>query len=141
MDASLMDVLYSAGLLYEKLCRSAREKHGLSQTELDVLGFLGNNPGMDTARDVTQYRRIPKANVSQAVESLSRSGMLVSRRDENDRRLVRLELTANGREALGNIRAAQRAYERTLTEGFTDEDRKSYRMLGERVAENIKKAL
>ena len=37
---------------YDSLRRRVCKQHSLSQTEFDVLAFLGNNPGLDTARDI-----------------------------------------------------------------------------------------
>ena len=36
--------------------------------------FLYNNPGKDTAADITELRMLSKGNVSQAVESLIQKG-------------------------------------------------------------------
>lgn len=34
------------------------EKNGLAQTALDILLFLHNNPGRDTAKDICTYRHL-----------------------------------------------------------------------------------
>ena len=44
------------------------QAHGLSMREINVLLFLINNPGYDTARSITEYRGISKSQVSQAAE-------------------------------------------------------------------------
>ena len=43
----------------------------LTITEGKVISFLYNNPGKDTAADITELRMLSKGNVSQAVESIS----------------------------------------------------------------------
>ena len=56
--------------LYESMLRSICEKHRLTLLEATILSFLHNNPGVDTAADITELRMLSKGNVSQAVESL-----------------------------------------------------------------------
>ena len=45
-------------------------KHGLTRLETDILLFLANNPGYDTARDIVAVRMIAKSHVSASVETL-----------------------------------------------------------------------
>ena len=54
------------------------QRHGLSMREINVLLFLANNPGFDTARDITEYRGISKSQVSQAVDFLVELGKKVA---------------------------------------------------------------
>ncbi len=65
---------------YDSLRRRVCKQHSLSQTEFDVLAFLGNNPGLDTARDIVELRLLPKSNVSVAVESLSSAAFCAAAR-------------------------------------------------------------
>ena len=55
---------------YDAQRRAVCRKVGISQMEFDILVFLHNNPGRDTARDIVALRGLPKSNVSQAVEVL-----------------------------------------------------------------------
>ena len=68
--------------------------------EMDVVLFLTNNPGCDTARDVTELRGLAKSQVSAAVELLVKRGLLSRTPDGVDRRVVHLMLTERGK-ALG----------------------------------------
>lgn len=61
------------------------EKNGLAQTALDILLFLHNNPGRDTAKDICTYRHLKPALVSLYVENLVQSGYLVRETDAHDR--------------------------------------------------------
>ena len=57
---------------YGKYMEGIGEQYGLSRMEIDVLLFLYNNPGHDTASDLVELRSIAKSYVSMAVESLTR---------------------------------------------------------------------
>ena len=78
---------------YAYALRPVCEKNGLAQTALDILLFLHNNPGRDTAKDICTYRHLKPALVSLYVENLVQSGYLVRETDAHDRRKCRLKLT------------------------------------------------
>ena len=90
---------------YDSLRRRVCKQHSLSQTEFDVLAFLGNNPGLDTARDIVELRMLPKSNVSVAVESLIQRGLLCRRQDTADRRRIHLSLTNSAAPLLEDVLA------------------------------------
>ena len=46
---------------YNAVCKPLCQELGLSQTALDILLFLANNPDYKTARDIVEVRHI-KAN-------------------------------------------------------------------------------
>ena len=75
---------------------AAAEEQGLTKPEADVLLFLANNPGRDTARDVAELRGLPKSQVSGAVELLAARGLLRRLPDQADRRVVHLILRVSG---------------------------------------------
>ena len=58
----------------------------MAQNAVDILLFLANNPGLDTARDICLYRRLKPGIVSLHVESLAREGYLERRPVPGDRR-------------------------------------------------------
>ena len=62
-------------LLYHKLQSPVLARYQMTQIELDVLLFLANHPGLDTAKDIVEIRRLTKSHVSAAVEGLSRKAI------------------------------------------------------------------
>ena len=55
---------------------AASVQYGLNQLEIDILLFLHNNPGYDTARDICTYRQLKPALVSLYIENLVQLGFL-----------------------------------------------------------------
>ena len=94
---------------------------GLSMREVDVLLFLANNPGYDTARDITEYRGLSKSQVSQAVDLLSAEGLLQRTPDTSDRRIVHLSITEEGRPIALQAQAIQSSCGQQLLDGLTSE--------------------
>lgn len=79
-------------LLYHKLQSPVLTRYRMTQIELDVLLFLANHPGLDTAKDIVEIRRLTKSHVSAAVEGLSRKGYLLRVRRPDNRKLIHLVL-------------------------------------------------
>ncbi|MFR3352273.1 MAG: MarR family transcriptional regulator [Oscillospiraceae bacterium] len=57
----------------------------MAQNAVDILLFLANNPGLDTARDICTYRKLKPGIVSFHVDNLVREGYLLRTRDPSDR--------------------------------------------------------
>ncbi|MBC5648401.1 MarR family winged helix-turn-helix transcriptional regulator [Christensenella tenuis] len=123
--------------LYERECAKAAAPFGLSQGEADVLLFLSNNPGFDTAMDVVKYRSVSKALVSKAVESLSARGYLTLHTDRRDRRYTHLVLTEAAAPALRAVLGAQAAFVDLLKSETTPEERAVISAVFERLCEKL----
>lgn len=97
-------------------------RSGLTMREIDVLLFLGNHPGQDTAREAVELRGLSKSQVSQAVEALTRRGLLERRPDERDRRVVHLAITEAGRPLVREAQEIQADCGGALLEALTEEE-------------------
>ena len=60
---------------YTAAMRPLTEELDMAQPAVDILLFLANNPGMDTARDICTYRHLKPAIVSFHVEKLAGEGL------------------------------------------------------------------
>lgn len=109
--------------MYEKSMASILKNHDLTAFEADILGFLINNPDMDTAHHIVEYRMLPKANVSKAVDKLKKRGLITLNRDHTDRRRIHLALTGAAMPIAKDILDAQAWFGNRLTEGFTSEEK------------------
>ena len=63
--------------LYDKMLKKVCTEHDLTVMEADVISFLQNNPGKDTAVDIVELRGLSKGAVSKAVESRIKKTLLV----------------------------------------------------------------
>jgi len=117
----LTHILYCRKL-YEVLFSDFRADVALNQTEIDILGFLCNHPDMNTSVQIAEYRMIPKANISKAVESLCQKGLLMVQRNEDDRRRVHLYLTEQTGSIVDQIQSIHQCYGSALTKGLSDDE-------------------
>lgn len=121
---------------YARQFASLIEETGLSMREFYVLLFLINNPGYDTARDVSEYRGLAKSQVSQAVELLSDRGLLCRSSDPTDRRVIHLSLTETGQAMANRAQEIQNRCFTRLMAGFTPEEAAQFHAYLERVLKN-----
>ena len=121
---------------YEVCLSQPRQLYGLTQFEVDVLAFLRNNPEYNTANHIVEYRLLPKANVSKAIDTLLQRGYLSAERDPADRRRVLLTLTPASRQATDAILQAQHRFYQQLMADFSLEEQSLYQTLLTRITQN-----
>ena len=127
--------------LYVQLFQPIAQQYGLSQLEIDVLLFLHNNPGCNTARDIVELRGVSKSNVSTAVESLRSRGFLTTDRDPDNRRIQRLTLSDELHDLLEELTDCQDRCLQITMEGFLPEERAALDGFLARADRNVLRAL
>ena len=123
--------------MLKKIC----VKYDLSLIEANIISFLYNNPGKDTAGDIVELRMLSKGNVSQGVELLAGKGFLLRSQDKEDRRKVHLRLSDAVQPVTKELKLEKQKFQEAFFDGFTEEDKKMLEELNRRVMENTKKAL
>lgn len=126
----------SFGKFYERQFLPVLRETGLTMREVHVLLFLANNPGFDTAREITLLRGLSKSQVSQAVELLVAEGLLRRTPDGGDRRVVHLAITDLGEPLARRCQGLQAECAGRLLEGLTPEEAGQFRRLLETVLDN-----
>ncbi|WP_321343492.1 MarR family transcriptional regulator [Breoghania sp.] len=107
-----------AGLSFQRIYKA---RYGMLRTEWRVLFHLGRYGPM-TAKAIGMRTRMHKTKISRAVSALEARRFLTRTQLENDRRLERLELTAVGRRAYGDLSALARTHDTELMGQFTTEE-------------------
>ena len=127
--------------LQEQMLKNICEKWRLTITDGKVITFLYNNPGKDTAADITELRMLSKGNVSQAVESLIQKGLLTRSADQNDRRKIHLSLLSPAKEITNAIHVMQKNLYGQIFNGLSEEDLKIYERINQKIMENTTNAI
>ena len=96
--------------VYSERCKPLCQEMGIPQTAFDILLFLANNPGFDTARDIVETRYIKANLVSVNVDSLVREGYLQREKSPDDRRKVRLVCTEKAQPIVERGRQLQKHF-------------------------------
>ena len=124
------------GKFYDRQFGDFSARTGLSMREIHVLLFLANNPGYDTARDISELRGLSKSQVSQAVELLAAEGFLLRTPDEADRRVVHLSITPTGLPLVRECQTIQAACGQRLLAGLSEEQEQQLALLLGTVLDN-----
>ncbi|MPN14653.1 hypothetical protein SDC9_161980 [bioreactor metagenome] len=127
--------------LFEERSQALGQQYGLSFFELGLLRFLDQRPSQDTASDVIALRRVPKANVSKAVERLIRKGLLIRLPDAADRRRIHLGLTPEAKELMPLFDQVISQTIGELFADFTPDEQLIYQQLNQRIIANTYRGL
>ena len=124
-------------LMLKELCG----QYELSLIEANIISFLHNNPGRDTAGDIVELRMLSKGNVSQAVESLIQKSYLERIPDRTDRRRIHLRLLSATKEITDRIESEQQQFGEEMLMGFSEAERRLYESMNDRIGENTRNAM
>lgn len=127
--------------LHDGMIKMICGQYRLTLIEGKIISFLHNNPGKDTAGDIVELRKLSKGNVSLAVESLIQKGLLEREQDHKDRRKIHLSLLPAAKPITDLIEKTQNEFEEELFRGFSEEERRLYVELNDRMVENTKNAM
>ena len=127
--------------LYNLTLRDFGRANGLSQTEMDVLLFLYNNPQYDKAADVSELRFLAKSYVSKAVDLLQKRGYLQVQNDEKDRRVMRLKLTPAADPLIAAGNETRERFLKILFEGVSQEELQTMQKIHQKMMENLERNL
>lgn len=93
-------LLARAGQAAGRVLRQAAAAHGLTSTSMGVLDELSRCAGGTSHRELAARLGVTPATLTPVVDALAGSGDLTRERDPADRRVVRLAVTARGRERI-----------------------------------------
>ena len=96
---------------------------GLSHTGFALLVTIWVG-GPQEVRGLARKHRLSKPSITSAIGTLERAGLVLRERSGDDRRLVSVALTAQGRRLVRKAQAALHRCERALTAGLTKAERR-----------------
>ncbi len=127
--------------LYDNMLKGVCQQYQLSLIEANIISFLYNNPGKDTAGDIVELRMLAKGNVSQAVEALIRKSLLQRRQDNADRRKIHLSLLPAADPITRDMDTIRQQFHEEVFRGFSTEEIAFFEQVNGRIMENAKNAM
>ncbi|MCC9204252.1 MarR family winged helix-turn-helix transcriptional regulator [Arthrobacter sp. zg-Y769] len=94
------------------------EDRGLSAAASGVLLYLATRPGASTG-EVAEAVDASPAGLSGLLSRLEKAGLVTRAPDPADRRTIRVNLTADGKAALGVVQSALGELNGKITDGFS----------------------
>ena len=122
---------------YAALCKPLCQKLHLPQTAFDILMFLANNPGYQTASDVVEVRKLKANLVSVNVDRLVQEGYLVREADPGDRRRCRLVCTDKAAPIIARGQALQEQFAAQMSAGLAPEALETFQHCLTAFAQNL----
>jgi len=138
LQNDLLTIQVSMRALYAMCMEPVCQKYGMTRTELDILLFLANNPQYDTAAEIVNIRLLAKSHVSTSLKALEKNGYITKHAVKNDKRLIRLKLTAQSDEVVREGRQRQSDVVNIIFAGLGPEDRERLRFYIAAMEKNIK---
>ncbi len=109
---------------YEALkacCLEHEKQYIVTPPQWGALSLLNNHDGQ-TIGALSQQRAIDPATVTGIVKRLEQSGLVERRHDHEDRRLVKVYLTDEGRDIMRFLPDAVIEFTQTMSRGFSEEE-------------------
>lgn len=128
---------HKLSLAYAAACKPLCQSLGLTQTALDILMFLANNPDRQTAADIVELRHIKPNLVSINVDKLVQRGYLVRGAVAGDRRKTLLQCTPAAMPIIEKGRQMQSDFGEMLVQNIRPELLAAFCETTERMNQNL----
>lgn len=119
----------------------ATEKLSITQTQIEIIMFLFNNPDYDTAKDISELRKFPKSCVSKAVDDLIKKNYLESLVDISDRRIIHLKLKESSKQVIKLSQKIRTHFLEIICQGISDKEKEELLKILNTISINVKEAL
>ncbi|WP_018156795.1 MarR family winged helix-turn-helix transcriptional regulator [Demetria terragena] len=134
LDVSSVNVLgrlHRCDIRYQAMVSAVLEEFNLSTAAFDVLASLRRSSPdyRRTAGQLAQIGLISSGGLTQRIDRLERSGLVRRVRDANDRRVVDIELTDEGRSLIDTVLKQHFAEQNRFLVGLTRSEQKQLSQL------------
>ena len=127
--------------LLEKAMMDAKNKTSLNRLELEVIYLLCHYDDITTLTDISRYTQMNKGHVSTTLDNLVKKGYVVCRRDNQDRRFVKYELTDKSEQICREMEALWSELLSKIVEGIDENSLAVYKDVAEQINRNIDRML
>lgn len=133
--ADLQDLVRDILKQFQYVCATAANgPHAeLNMQELHVVEFLGNE-GPRMMRELAEHLAVAVNSITSIVDNLERKGMVRRHRSEEDRRVVRVELTDTGREVHQSALEVNLRLFRSMLGALTEDEQEIFMVLFRKIA-------
>lgn len=123
-NGNLMIFASKASKVIDENVSEVQEKYGLCKIDFQILLYLDNSEGKDTASDINDLGIFTKGHISQSISRLEQRGFVDPFRDENDKRFIHLAVTPRAQPAIAEVKEALENAQKTFFKDFSATDMK-----------------
>ena len=138
---NMLTLTHLARRSYDHVITPVCARHNITRMELDVLLYLANNPGRDTAAELISLRGLTKSHVSAAVAGLAMRGLLARSHRDGNRKTVHLTLLPAAAQVIADGQAAQQQLAQAILAGFSQQELEVLNEATGRIIENMRAVL
>ena len=113
--------------------RLPKDNHDLGGAEINILMRLGRKPKSISAKDLAAELGITGGAVTQFIDKLIEKGLVERAEDPNDRRSVRISLSAKARQSRDELKQQFFNHFQTVFEGLSNQDLEQFIALLDKV--------
>ena len=137
-DDDVLELIHAVMHQYRSLqYRALRDgPHGVTHMDSKVLGYFDRHPGA-TQMDLATHSGRDRAQIARLIKSLREQGLLDGEVDAEDRRNVRLSLTADGKAVQKAVQQQAKRLGAKAVAGLSAEERELLGILLRRVRTNL----
>lgn len=106
---------------YKKFIDNEMKKFDLSQNEIEIITYLNRNPEKNTAKDIVEYLGLSKGMISRNIDILLSKGIIEPKKDNIDKRIIRLYITRESEELINEIEESIFNFLGSLLENIEEE--------------------
>jgi DNA-binding MarR family transcriptional regulator len=122
--------------LFRTVANAYMDRIDLHRAQAFLLCRLYDQDGM-TQSEIGEQLSVQGATVTNMLQRMEETGLIVRRRDPQDNRLVRVYLTGAGREKERSINSQFEELEAMIFEGISPEERATLRQILRRLSQNM----
>jgi len=114
-------------------------KHGITFSQLRILAFVSRNGlrGEVFQKDLEEAFGIRRSSVTEILQNMEKSGILIRTASREDARVKKLCLTEKGKALDESLRSYIHTLEEELVSGFSSEEKDAFQKTLEKVSENL----
>ncbi|HDR2786775.1 TPA: MarR family transcriptional regulator [Enterobacter asburiae] len=121
----------------DRSCTARLAPHHLSEGKFVMLFLLYNLPGGLAPHELAKRAGVTRATVTGLLDGLERDGFLSRHCDNEDRRMVSVQLTAKGQDTARDLFNEHSQWIGSLFAGFNQDERKTISSLLQRAWRNV----
>ena len=127
--------------LIEKKVQPVIDEYDLRPVELDILVLLHREKNIDTAKAIVQRKHLSKAHISKSIDNLSEKGFIQVCEDEDDHRILHIQLTGKSQEVVKRMIAIYEECKEIMQTGISQEELEVVKNVVLKMNENINREL
>lgn len=121
-----------------KIFRSRFAEINISKGQPRILNYLAGNDGC-SQKDIAKNCDIEAATATNVLTTMEKVGFIERIPNKNDRRILNVYLTEEGKEAQRNVKKLQGELEESCFMGFSEEEMELAKSIFDRIYDNLKK--